>query len=131
MNEVHPSIKFTTVSSKTQVNFLDTTIQINDSKLTTKTFKKPTDCSAYLYNTSYHPNQLKNNIPFGQALRLKKICTYEDDYHQSLQQMESSFLKRGYQRNHLINQFNKATNRTRQQLPVSYTHLTLPTNREV
>ena len=116
INEVHPSIKFTTESSKTQVNFLDTTIQINDSKLTTKTFKKPTDRSAYLHNTSYHPNQLKNNIPFGQALRLKKICTYEDDYHQSLQQMESSFLKRGYQRNHLINQFNKATNRTRQQL---------------
>ena len=40
INEVHPSIKFTTESSKTQVNFLDTTIQINDSKLTTKTFKK-------------------------------------------------------------------------------------------
>ena len=55
INEVHPSIKFTTESSKTQVNFLDTTIEINDSKLTTKTFKKPTDRSAYLHNTSYHP----------------------------------------------------------------------------
>ena len=39
INEVHPSIKFTTESSKTQVNFLDTTIQINDSKLTTKPSK--------------------------------------------------------------------------------------------
>ena len=88
INEVHPSIKFTTKSSKTQVNFLDTTIQINDSKLTTKTFKKPTDRSAYLHNTSYHPNQLKQHTIWP-TLRLKKICTYEDNYHQSLQQMES------------------------------------------
>ena len=34
INEVHPSIKFTTESSKTQVNFLDTTIQINDLQKT-------------------------------------------------------------------------------------------------
>ena len=72
INEVHPSIKFTTESSKTQVNFLDTTIQINDSKLTTKTFKKPTDRSAYLHNTSYHPNQLKKQHTIWPSTSTKK-----------------------------------------------------------
>ncbi|MEO0687994.1 MAG: hypothetical protein AAFY76_23790, partial [Cyanobacteria bacterium J06649_11] len=68
-----------------------------------------TDRSAYLHNMSYHPNQLKNNIPFGQALRLKKICTHKEDYQQSLHQMGNSFLKRGYQRNHLVNNSAKPT----------------------
>ena len=116
INKVYPSIKFTTQSSKTQVNFLDTTVRTNHIKLITKTFKKPTGQPAYLHSTSYHPNTLKNNIPYGQALRLKKICTNEKDYHESLQQMKQSFLKRGYKKPHLENQFFKAADKTRKQL---------------
>ena len=62
INEVHPSIKF-----------LDTTIQINDSKLTTKTFKKPTDCSAYLHNTSYTPTNLKTTYYFPSTTNKKDL----------------------------------------------------------
>ena len=116
INNVHPSIKFTTHYSKEQIAFLDTTIQISNSRLITKTFKKPTDRSSYLHNTSYHLNTLKNNIPYGQALRLKKICTNNKDYQESLQQMNNAFLKRGYQQEHLTNQFTKAENKSREQL---------------
>lgn len=116
INEVHPSIRFTTESSEREINFLDTTVQISNSKLITKTFRKPTDRSAYLHNTSYHPNSLKNNIPFGQALRLKKISTHHDDFQKSIQQLKNAFLERGYQRNHLESQFLKTNNKTRSQL---------------
>ena len=64
----------------------------------------------------YHPNSLKNNIPYGQALRLKKICTNEADYHKSLTDLEQAFLKRGYQKNHLANQFQKASSKERSDL---------------
>ena len=95
INQIHPSIKLTFEYSFKEINFLDTTIVISpNGRLTTKVFKKPTDRSSYLHNTSYHPNSLKNNIPYGQALRLKKICSSETDYRKSLDEMKSLFEKR-------------------------------------
>ena len=117
INEIHPSIKLTFEHSYKDINFLDTTITISSNgRLETKIFKKPTDRSNYLHNTSYHSNSLKNNIPYGQALRLKKICTNEADYHKSLTDLEQAFLKRGYQKNHLSNQFQKASSKERSDL---------------
>ena len=78
--------------------------------------KKPTDRSNDLHNTSYHPNSLKNNIPYDQALRLKKICTNEADYQISLTDLGQAFLKRGYQNNHFSNQFQKASSKERSDL---------------
>ena len=66
-----------------------------------------------LHNTSYHPNSLKTNIPYGRALRLKKISSSETDYQKSLNEMKSAFLKRGYQENHLSKQFTKASSKER------------------
>ena len=89
---------------------------IKDGRLQTKIFKKPTDRSNYLHNDSYHPNFLKNNIPYGQALRMKKICTNEMDDQESLKELNNVFLKRGYQQNHLIERFNNASTKERSQL---------------
>ena len=116
INSVHPSIKFTMEYSKEKINYLDTTVFIKDSKLVTKTFKKPTDRSAYLHNKSYHPSSLKTNIPYGQALRLKKICTSNKDYQESLTELNNAFIKRGYQQNNLTNQFTRANNKDRNHL---------------
>ena len=114
---IQDAIKLTFEHSYKDINFLDTTITISSNgRLETKNFKKPTDRSNYLHNTSYHPNSLKNNIPYGQALRLKKICTNEADYHKSLTDLEQAFLKRGYQKNHLSNQFQKASSKERSDL---------------
>ena len=41
LNECHPSIKFEI--SKTEINFLDTTVFKVDNKLRTKVYVKPTD----------------------------------------------------------------------------------------
>ena len=64
INEIHQSIKLTFDYSYESINFLNTTVIITPSGyLETKIFKKPTDRSNYLHNTSYHPSLLKNNIP--------------------------------------------------------------------
>ena len=102
--------------SYTNINYLDTTVFIKNSKLVTKTFKKPTDRSSYLHNTSYHQTSLKTNIPYGQALRLKKICTLPEHYHESLTTLKESFMKRGYQEKNLQKQFTKAEHKERHQL---------------
>ena len=75
INEVHPSIKFTFEKSQSQINFLDTTIYKRENQLLSKVYKKPTDRSMYLHSNSYHPSNLKRNIPYGQPLRVKKISS--------------------------------------------------------
>ena len=44
LNEIHPTIKFTHESSPTQIDFLDTTVKINDGReIYTTLYEKPTD----------------------------------------------------------------------------------------
>ena len=80
-------------------------------------YKKPTDRSLYLHKHSYHPENLQRNIPYGQALRLRKICTNDSEYHEALQnKMSNSFQKRAYTEENLIQQFTKASLKTRSDL---------------
>ena len=116
INNVHHSIKFTVEYSFTNINFLDTTVYKSNNKLYTKVYKKPTDRSLYLHSNSYHPNNLKRNIPYGQALRLKKICSENDQYLKSLDALKNSFLERGYTQENLENQFRKASSKPRDDL---------------
>ena len=56
INECDPSIKFEYEMSKTEINFLDTTVFKIDNKLRTKVYVKPTDRQSYLHSKSEHPN---------------------------------------------------------------------------
>ena len=68
---IHPTIKFTHEFSKTDVNFLDTTVKINsDRHLYTTLYTKPTDTHLYPHYSSVHPHSVTTNGPYGQFLRL-------------------------------------------------------------
>ena len=75
LNSQHPSIKFSYQISDKSIDFLDTTVYIKNRRLHTTIFTKPTDKQNYLHYKSEHPLPLKNNIPFGQILRIKRICS--------------------------------------------------------
>ena len=116
INKVHPSIKFDFQTSTTQINFLDTTVFIENNQLFTKTYTKPTDKHAYLHKTSYHPYSLKSSIIYSQVLRTKRICTKPDDYANSISKLFQSFRDRGYNDEELNTGFNKAANKNRDDL---------------
>ena len=73
LNTVHPTIKFTSDISDTQISSLDLSIYLNESTLHTRLYTKPTDRHMYLNYFSEHPMSLKKSIPHSQFLRLKKI----------------------------------------------------------
>ena len=73
LQTVHPTIKFTSDISETRISFLDLTIYIEQSKLHTQLYTKPTDRDMYLNYFSEHPMSLNKSIPYSQFLRLKKI----------------------------------------------------------
>ena len=56
------------------------------------------------------------NIPYCQALRVRRICSEEKDYHESLKQLKSKFMKRGYPPYVVDNQFNKLKDLQRKDL---------------
>ena len=96
LNNEHPSIKFSYQISITSVDFLDTTVYIKNRKLHTTIFTKPTDEQNYLHYHSEHPLPLKNSIPFGQILQIKRICSEAKEFIRNCQKMLSKFIQRGY-----------------------------------
>ena len=81
--------------SKTEINFLDTTVFKVDNKLRTKVYVKPTDRQSYLHSKSEHPNSTKKSIAYSQALRFKKICYNRSDLHNNCKRLLNTLTKRG------------------------------------
>lgn len=117
LNEFHPTIKFTFETSETSIDFLDTTIVKNeDSTLYSKIYNKPTNAFLYLHCQSCHPKHQKENIPFAQALRIRKICTKDLDFENEAIRLISRFLLRGYPEALLIKAINRARDTNREEL---------------
>jgi len=58
LNNCHTFIKFEVNYSKTKVNFLDIITYIEDGKILTTIYTKPTNRKQYLYYTSNHPRHV-------------------------------------------------------------------------
>ena len=109
LNKVHRTIKFDYKFSTKEINFLDLTIyKDNKGTLATKVYTKPTDRQSYLYRTSAHPEHLIKSIPYGQALRLRIICTEESEFSKACNQLSNKLKNRGYKEDEIKTQINKA-----------------------
>ena len=98
MSNFHPALQYTHEVSTTSVSFLDLSISIhpNCPKLSTTIFYKPTDSHAYLLHSSSHPSSTRNSIPYSQFLRLRRICSREQDFDHEAQRMCNFFTARQY-----------------------------------
>ena len=108
INECHPSIKFEYEMSKTEINFLDTTVFKVNNKLQTKLYVKPTK--------SEHPNSTKTSIAYSQALRSNKICYNRSDLHNSCKQLLNTLTKKDYNKTDTTTQINRAITIPRNEL---------------
>ena len=117
INTVHDSIKFDCNYSKENVNFLDTTVFKNERRtLSTKLYTKPTDRPGYIHSKSYHPNSQIKNIPYGQALRAKRISTEKHDLKLALENIKKNFISRGYKPQNVDDQFLRINDVNRKEL---------------
>ena len=69
---------------------------------------KPSDTHQYLHINSCHPKHCKTAIPYGQALRLRKICSEEENIQKRAEELKGYLLKRGYPEEHLGAEINRA-----------------------
>ncbi len=104
------SIRFTATISYSQVDFLDTTVKIDPDtrKVYTTLYTKSTDTHDYLLYSSAHPRHCKDNHPYSQLMRVRKICTRDIDFTQNAQMLLGHFHRRGYPLELLQNAWVKA-----------------------
>ena len=88
--------KFTSEISDTEVAFLDTKVRIQNNKIATDLYCKPTDSHNYLVYDSSHPQRCKDSIPYSQFLRIRRICTELEDYDIHVVAFAAHFLRRKY-----------------------------------
>ena len=96
LNAFHPTIKFTMDYSYETINFLDVQVSKRNSTLETDLYCKDTDRHQYLHAKSCHRYVYKKHIPFGQAIRLRRIISDDIVLDERLKELETWFANRGY-----------------------------------
>lgn len=111
------SIRYTHSELATHGNFLDTTIVIeNNNTLVVKPYTKPTASGTYLSPYSGHPDATIKSIPFAQLVRIRRICSREEDYIQYAKILIRRFCLLGYKRSALTRLTHKVQAMDRQNL---------------
>ena len=96
LNQAHPIIRFTADWSPDSVSFLDVTITLKDGEVQTDLYSKPTDMHQYLAVSSCYPRHCKQAIPYGQVLRLRRICSEEHQFKQRTTELKQYLIRRGH-----------------------------------
>ena len=96
LNSLDKDLKFTMEIGKGSLSFLDLKISIGDYKLATIVYSKPTDSHLYLQSNSSHNPKTVDGIQKGVALRIRRICSSEQDYLEKLKKYIAYLVARGH-----------------------------------
>ena len=116
LNSVHETIKFTIEKSRTSVSFLDTEVHLDNNHLYTNLYVKPTDRNNYLPFDSAHPYHCKKGLPYGQFLRMRRICSRVEDYHCHCVNKAALLRQKGYPQSLMDDAYTKARDKNRDEL---------------
>ena len=99
--------------SKEQINFLDVNISQKEGNLQTELYCKSTDTHRFLHFRSCCPYVYKTSMPYGQAIRMKRICSNEEKLSSQLEDLEHWLCSRSYKKEmvHSEIQKNRSMNR--------------------
>jgi hypothetical protein len=92
-NKLKTNLQFTFEYGKT-VPFLDTSVSLENGGMKTDLYSKITDAHLYLRNNSCHPKNYLKGLPKGEFLRVKCICSSEEDFKRRANEMKDFFKKR-------------------------------------
>ena len=107
MNSINEDLQFTMEIGKECLSFSDLRISIVNNKLETTVYSKPTNSHLYLHAKSCHQPSTVNGIQKGVALRLRRICSSDGDFHQNATEYTSYLTARGHSHKSVENSFKK------------------------
>ena len=95
---------------------MDLVIKIEDGKLKTNLFIKPSNLQLYLNYFSNHPEPCKTGLVYGQALRVLERCSDSEDARGHLDNLKEKLCMRNYPEKMVFDQIEKATKKSRESL---------------
>ena len=117
LNSLMPGVvKLKYEFSYTRIVFLDLEIFLEDGKLRTSLFVKPSNKQIFLDFHSNHPTPCIESIPYSQALRAVERCAIPEDREQKLSDLKEEFIDRNYPSQLVDKQFNRARTKDRKAL---------------
>ena len=114
LNRSHPTIKFTSTVTTENISFLDVNIQLKNGIIKTDLYTKPSDSHNYLNWKSCHPIQCKKGLAFSLALRLRRICSDQEDFDRRCRELYTHLKDRGFPWKNITEAIQKANSLDRQ-----------------
>ena len=109
-------IKFTSKFSKDKIEFLDLEISIENGKLETDLYIKPSNLQLYLDYFSNHPDHCKIGLIYSLALRIVERCSKQENMNSHLKKLKEKLMLKNYPENVIMKQFEKAKIKDRKSL---------------
>ena len=75
---------------------VDILIIKENNNLKTNLYQMHMDRNTLLHGDSCHPLSLKRNLPICQFNRIRRICSFDEDYNIQARELEERFQKQGY-----------------------------------
>uniref|UniRef100_A0A8C5N1Z7 Reverse transcriptase domain-containing protein n=1 Tax=Leptobrachium leishanense TaxID=445787 RepID=A0A8C5N1Z7_9ANUR len=116
LNKNTLNLRFTHEIHRDSLNFLDVTLTRNEELVSTTLYRKETATNNLLNWSSFHPKSLRLGIPYGQYLRLKRICSSETEYEKQAKTLQKNFKEKGYPNRVLKQAYQKAAYHSRETL---------------
>ena len=113
MNTLNDDLKFTMEIGGKELCFLDLKISLIENRLCTTVYSKPTDSHLYLHASSCHNASSINGIPKGVALRLRRICSTDDEYVTKSKEYSNHLQLRGYNQKKVNKEFETMRTKSR------------------
>ena len=102
--------------------FLDLKISVLNGKLETSVYSKPTDAHLYLHSQSCHPKKTIVGIQKGVALRLKRICSTDDEFNNKSIEYSQYLVNRGHKKSSIQKAFNSVSKLSRNEARIPTSH---------
>ena len=115
LNSIDSYLQFTIEVGENELCFLDLKLTLKDNKMHTTDYSKPTDSHLYLQADSCHHLPSILGIQKGVALRLRRICSTDEEFNNKSKEYKAYLIGRGHKLKNVEKSFNDALNMSRQQ----------------
>ena len=119
LNSLDPHLKFKmTVGDNNELTFLDLGIILKNNKLFTTVYSKSTSIQIYLHADSIHPKSTFTGIQKGVSLRLRRICSTDEEFNERSKEYKAYLVARGHNPTSVLKEFDRTAELTRTQARV-------------
>ena len=94
---------------------MDLLLRLTNGKLETTVYSKPTDGHLYLHKDSCHPRSTEVGVEKGVAIRLRRICSTEDEFDKQSKKYMALLANRKHSPKDIIKNFKHAKEMTREE----------------